>query len=555
MPFVQGPSAGGWNAFCMPRALPRSLPRAHAPHPTLHFQARTTSQRSNACAAARHDGGLRARLSTRTACALVVASLVARGEQAAFSLDTLRARARELAKSEYVARPTNDLPDWLAKLDYDGYRRLRFRPETTLWAGDGLPFRVQFMHRGYIFRQKVAISLVDGADVRELRFSAKQFDYAENAGKPVSEDLGYSGFALRYPIEKQGRWDEIAEFQGATYFRLLAAHQGYGASVRGLAINTAAPKGEEFPEFVEFWIEKPAPGAARITVYALLDSPSTTGAFKFVIAPGAQTIADETAFLYPRRPIEKLGIAPLTSMFLVGEAHLHPVDEWRPEVHDSDGLSVASADGAWLWRPLANPERTHRITRIELENPAGFGLFQRDRAFASYEDLESRFESRPSYWVAPRGAWGKGAVELVEIPSEVEWNENVIAYWVPDKPVAKGDELEFELALSAFMDDPSRPPLARATSMRVKAGKDAPLFVVDFAGPALEGELAGLSADITATHGSARNVVLQRNEPEHALRCSFELADVGKDPIEVRVTLRRGGRAVSETLLEPWVKP
>jgi glucans biosynthesis protein len=500
---------------------------------------------------------LNARLSFRRAlCAAlaIFAAAVARAEQP-FTLDGLRARAKELAKNDYVARPVNELPEWLAKLDYDGYRRLRFRPETMLWAGDGLPFRMQFMHRGYLFRQKVTISVIDGADVRELAFSPKQFDYGANAAQTVPDNLGYSGFALRHPLEKPDRWDEFAVFQGATYFRLLAAGEVYGASARGLAIGTAAPKGEEFPDFVEFWIEKPAPGAARITVYALLDSPSTTGAFRFVLAPGAQTTADVSAYLYPRSAIEKLGIAPLTSMFLVGESRLPAISEWRPEVHDSDGLAIANADGTWTWRPLVNPEHTHRITRIPLENPAGFGLFQRDRSFASYEDLESRFEMRPSYWVAPHGGWGKGAIELVEIPTSVEWNENAIAYWVPDKPVSKGDEIPIEFTLSTFTDDPSRPPLARAMSTRVKVEKDAQLFVIDFMGPGLEAAVAGLSADVVPARGTLRNLVLQRNEPEDSERCSFELVDAGKEPLDVRVTLRRAGRAVSETLFYSWVRP
>src|SRR5207237_10612133 len=227
---------------------------------------------------------------------------------------------------------------------------------------------------------------------------------------------------------------------------------------------------------LEFRIARPPATATRLTLLALLDSPSATGAYRFVITPGSETTAEVSACVYPRRAIEKLGIAPLTSMFLFGETGSHSIPDWRPEVHDSDGLLIETSDGTWLWRPLENPERSHRITRFALDNPAGFGLLQRDRAFSSYDDLESRFETRPSYWVAPRAAWGKGVIELVEIPNAAEWNENIVAYWVPELKARKGDELAFEYTLSAYTEEPSRPPLLRARSTRVRPGKDVQLY-------------------------------------------------------------------------------
>ena len=473
----------------------------------------------------------------------------------AFSFDSLRARARELSKRGWEKPRFDDLPEWLAKIDYDGYRKLRFRPEMALWAGDRLPFSAHFLHRGFFFKRRVAISVVDGSEVNELRFSTDQFDYHEVKDSPVLGNLGYAGFALRCHLDRTDRWDEFAVFQGASYFRLVAAGQGYGASARGLAIDTAAPRGEEFPEFVEFWLEKPKPGASALTLYALLDSPSTVGAFRFSITPGTRTAAVVSAFLYPRHGVEKFGLAPLTSMFLLGEARSREIADWRPEVHDSDGLLVAGADGSWLWRPLDNPERSHRVTRLPIESPAGFGLLQRDRNFESYQDLESRFEKRPSYWVEPRGAWGKGAIELVEIPSDLETNDNVVAYWVPEKAPGPGEELAVEYALIAFTHDADKPPLARATSTRVRPGKELQLFVVDFQGAPLAGAPADLQADVAPTRGKVRHVVLQPNEPAGGQRCSFEWLDAAPEPAEIRVTLRQGARPVSETVVIPWGKP
>jgi glucans biosynthesis protein len=471
--------------------------------------------------------------------------------------DEMRSRAKTLAERPHVERRVDDLPEWLAKLDYDDYRKLRFRPECMLWAGESLPFCAQFHHRGYIFKEKTSMWEISPSGRYELRFSPEQYDYGPSP-QAVPTELGYSGLAIRTAKGASGTekalGSEFAAFQGASYFRLVPEDGPYGASARGLAIDTATNKGEEFPAFVELWLEKPREGAKEIRLYALLDSPSATGAFRFAIAPGIETRAEVQATVFPRKKIEKLGLAPLTSMFLMGEDRVREIPDWRPEVHDSDGLLIQGSDGAWTWRPLQNPPRTHRIERFPLENPAGFGLLQRDRSFASYQDLECRYEKRPSFWVTPRQPWGKGAVELVEIPTPSERNENIVAYWVPEKPVAKGEPIEFGYEVSAFVDDPARPPLARASSVRIGPAKDAHLFVIDFTGEGL-GAPEEVRAELAATKGRVRNAVLQPNAAEGGLRYAFELMDDVEEPVEIRVTLRNGGRAVSETVVVPWSKP
>jgi periplasmic glucans biosynthesis protein len=472
----------------------------------------------------------------------------------AFSFDQLRERAHELAKHDYVQPSDKDLPQWLAKLDYDAYQRLRYRLETSLWSGDGLPFRVKFMHRGYLFKHRVTIRVIDGSEVRELRFNPAQFDYGEDS-KPVPDDLGYAGFAILSRFGDSPQWDEITSFLGASYFRALGAGQTYGASARGLAIDTVTPQGEEFPEFTEFWIEKPAAESRQIRLYALLDSPGLAGAYQFVVTPGAETTVDVTASLWPRHPVEKLCVAPLTTMFQFGEDGQHRMPDYRPEVHDSDGLLLDDGHGQWLWRPLRNPEHTHHISRFVLENPAGFGLLQRDRAFTSYEDLQARFETRPNYWVAPRGGWGKGAVELVEIPTPAEWNDNIDVFWVPEQPLAEGEERRIEYTLTASLDAPSRPPLARTRSTRIGPGKQGQLYVLDFTGRQLDADPDALRADVTTTAGTIRDLVLMRNEPEGGQRCAFQFVDGGAESAELRVRLLRGEQPVTETLVLSWVKP
>jgi len=472
----------------------------------------------------------------------------------AFSFDQLRERAHELSKHDYVPQTDEDLPEWLAKLDYDGYQRLRYRPETTLWSGDELPFRVKFMHRGYLFRHRVGIHVLEGGEVRELRFNAAQFDYGENPS-PVPDDLGYAGFALLGRFGDSPQWDELISFLGASYFRPLGSGQAYGASARGLAIDTLTPQGEEFPEFVEFWIERPAADARQAVLYALLDSPGLAGAYQFTLTPGAETVVDVVACLHPRHPVGKLCVAPLTTMFQFGEDGLHRAPDYRPEVHDSDGLLLDDGHGQWLWRPLRNPEHTHRISRFELTDPTGFGLLQRDRDFRSYQDLQARFEARPSYWVAPHGAWGKGAVELVEIPTPAEWNDNIDAYWVPEQPLVAGEERRLEYSLTASLQSPARPPLARTFGVRVGPGKLGERYVVDFTGPGLQEEPGTLHAEVVASAGEIHDLVLIRNEPEAGQRCTFQFATGGAESAELRVRLLRGEQPVSETLVLPWVKP
>ena len=474
------------------------------------------------------------------------------------SWEQLRTRAKDLATRPFVERSVKDLPEWLAKLDYDGYRGLRFRPECMLWAGEPLPFCVQFHHRGYLFKEKTPMFELrptfesEGEERSELRFSPAQYAYAK-ADAEAPEDLGYSGFAARTRAGVQGIGSEFATFQGASYFRLTPRERPYGASARGLAIDTATAKGEEFPSFVEFELEKPAPDATRLTVYALLDSPSATGAFRFAIAPGDATRAEVLAAIFPRKKVEKLGLAPLTSMFLAGENRRRTIEDWRPEVHDSDSLLIQAGDGSWLWRPLENPPRTHQIARFTLESPKGFGLLQRDRSFASYEDLESRYEQRPSFWVTPRQPWGKGAVELVEIPTGGERNDNIVAYWTPERSFGPGEELEYGYELAAFVEDPALPPLARATAVRTGPAKDGHIVVIDFSGASLD-DAQDLKADVVPSKGRIANVVLQKNDVEGGRRCSFELADEAAEPFEVRVTLRDQDQPVSETVVIPWQK-
>jgi len=472
----------------------------------------------------------------------------------AFSFSVLKDRARELAAKPYQPEPGAELPDFLKRLNYDQYQSLRFRPEQGPWKGERLPFSIQFFHRGYLFQDPVRIYLVDAGQVQDFRFSPQQFDYGQNQfPKPVPPDLQFAGLRVLYPVNNPSKQDEVATFIGASYFRLIGAHQRYGAAGRGLAINTAEPSGEEFPRFTEFWIEKPGQSANYLQLFALLDSPSVTGAWRFVIKPGEATELEVEASIFLRKEVKKLGLAPLTSMMLIGANHIRCIPDFRPEVHDSDGLLLRHGAEQWLWRPLINPEKDHQVSDFPAQELKGFGLLQRERDFHDYQDLASRYEVRPSLWVEPRDTWGRGALELVEIPTPSEGNDNIVAYWVAKDTPAVGQEFHWTYSLTASLTDPPRPPLLRVLNTRINPEHDKlpPRFVIDFTGDSLPSLAASapVAANVQASHGEFRNVVIEKNEVTGGWRTFFDLAGAGAQPAELRLFLHSGDLVLSET----WV--
>ncbi len=476
-----------------------------------------------------------------------------------FNFADVRRRAEVLASQPFEA--TNDaLPDFFKNLDYDQYRDIRFRADKSVWRAEGLPFELQFAPLGFLFKQRVAINLVEDGEVRPVAYTNELFDFGRNqvpANLPA--DLGFAGFKVLYPLHSDSHYDEVAVFLGASYFRAVGQNQNYGLSVRGLAIDTGLPKPEEFPWFREFWVEKPAKDATELVVHALLDSQSVTGAYRFVIKPGLNTQIEVKANLFVRDRVQKLGVAPLTSMFLHGAMKERFFDDFRPQVHDSDGLLLATGNGEWIWRPLNNPVRL-RISAYQDSNPRGFGLLQRDRAFDDYQDLEAHYHNRPSIWVEPQGDWGKGSVQLIEIPSDAERYDNIAAFWVPEKPVEPGQQLEFNYRLSFFLDLPNLSPGGRALTSRVGAGGAGDLdpsrrrFVIDFGGEALAklADDAPVEAVVSASTGQVENVVAHKNPHTNGWRLSFELLPQGGEPSELRCFLKLGNDVLTETWSYQW---
>lgn len=473
---------------------------------------------------------------------------------AAFGFEDVSKRAQQLAAKSYKA-PDTKLPAALRDISYDAYRDIRFKADSALWRGR-LPFEVQFFHPGFLFQSPVKINVIGAKGVTKLPFDPKAFNYGRNTFDPKDlRDLGYAGFRIHYPLHGNDYKDEVAVFLGASYLRAIGRNQGYGLSARGLAVDTALASGEEFPSFREFWLEWPAPDARELVVYALLDSRRVTGAYRFVVRPGDATVLDVRARLFLRGAVGKLGIAPLTSMYFFGENQPAPAEDYRPEVHDSDGLLIASSTGEWLWRPLVNPKRL-LVTSFALNAPKGFGLLQRDRAFASYEDLESRFERRPTAWVEPVGDWGAGRVELVQIPTGDEFNDNIVAFWVPDRVPPPGQPLELSYRIAWALDG-GFGPLGRVTQTRRGAlGEDVTRFVIDFDGGMLDKLPRDAALELSAWSAPGGELLehrAYRNEVTGGWRAVLHVRRTDPDePVELRAFLRTPEGAVTEAWSYVW---
>jgi periplasmic glucans biosynthesis protein len=483
-----------------------------------------------------------------------------------FTFETVQKIAQDRASKPYRERSTT-LPDVLAKLNYDQYRDIRFRRTSALWY-DHAMFEVQFFHRGFQFDRRVNIFELVGNQVRAVPYNPAMFEFGKQV-PPVKlpAELGFAGFRIHFPLNTPTYKDELLVFLGASYFRVLGRNELYGMSARGLAINTASEGGEEFPYFTDFWLVRPEPQQRSLTIYAVLDSPSVAGAYQFEVRPGSTTQVQVSGELYPRRAIEKIGIGALTSMYLYGENSNNGrrFDDFRPEVHDSDGLETQLGTGEWAWRPLVNPHQL-RVNRFMDEHPRGFGLVQRDRDPTHYQDAEAYFHLRPSYWIEPLGDWGKGGVELVEIPTDEEIHDNIVAYWVPEAKVQPNKPIPFSYLLSAYSHSNARPPGGRVIATRtggILAGPNGQALpnvrrmVVDFAGGDLDDLYAAqpVQAQISANGGEVDEITVQRLPQSATWRVAFKLKTTSEKPVDLRCYLTLYGEALTETWTYLWKSP
>ncbi|MDY6829346.1 MAG: glucan biosynthesis protein [Pseudomonadota bacterium] len=507
----------------------------------------------------------------RATCTLVVALQAAVGTQAApsspangqpFDFSALQKRAESLAQNPYKA-PETPVPEVLRRIDFDTHQSIQFVDRCTLWHKKRDRFPVQLFHMHQHAPHPVRLERLSNGAAEPVRYDPECFDFGDTGlADQLPEGLGYAGFRVLHPPPMTTDW---LAYQGASYFRSAGPLDQYGLSARGIAVNTALPQGEEFPQFTRFWLEQPD-ATNRFVVYALLDGPSLAGAYRFVWQrPETGPISAEVdAVLFPRQAIDRLGIAPLTSMYWYGEGDRHRGDDWRPEVHDNDGLALHTGSGERIWRPLINPRQVRTSSFFD-NNPRGFGLMQRDRAFVHYEDDGAFYERRPSLWIEPIGAWGEGAVQLVEIPTEGEIHDNIVAYWVSAGSAQPGQRLHYRYRMewTGVPDIPDtigrvvhtrtgRPGIPGTSVEQIPPGRR---FVVDFAGGAFNDmpQRFDLVPQVSTSHGTVTNAYSLRVVGTKRWRAVFDLHYTGEEPVDLRLHLKDGDRHLTETWLYQYL--
>ncbi len=484
-----------------------------------------------------------------------------------FSFDALTERMRERASEPY-ALDEAPLPDLLKSLTYDSYRLIQARDERAVALSNGFGYFIEPFHLGWLFQQPVEMYRVESGKATPIPFSAADFNYhdAAVAAQMAAIELpGVAGFRIDCPLNAPGQMAELVSFLGASYFRALGRGNAYGASARGAVLNSWLSQPEEFPRFSRFYVE-PADYGTPLTIYAELDGPSIAGAFRFVFDPATEqrqdTIVEVTARFFFRADVAEMGIAPLTSMYLYSDANRSQFDDYRPQVHDSDGLFMDGGTGEVAWRALNNPPALAN-SYFTHTNPRAFGLMQRSRDFDAYQDTGARYDLRPSILVEPIGDWGEGSVRLIENPIKLEAEDNIGAFWVPKTPYRAGDSAEFSYRLHwGDLLPPTDAQLAYVAATRGGQGgvsgveNKATLrkFVIDFVGDAISGldpekldAVTTLSGDGKVTFNAISKV------PETgAMRLAIDAEIDSKNPVELRAYLVGGGRQLTETWLYQW---
>lgn len=475
-------------------------------------------------------------------------------EPQAFSFSNVLDLARTLSKRPFKLN-TPDLPDAFNNLAYDAYVGIRARPDAMVWGRENIGFAIEPLHRGFIFSNPMQINFVDDGKVSRLVYESSKFEFGKITPPQNLPDIGFSGVRIMTTPAGGGAPTEVAIFQGASFFRAAARGQTLGAMARGLAIRVADGKGEEFPQFRAIWIEKPTLAAGALVFYALLDSESLTGAYRFTLRPGDATIIDTECTLFARVAVDHLGIAPMAATSLLSSLDRRKSDDIRPTVAEVSGLQMWTGTGEWLWRPVANRESLQLSSFVD-DKPKGFGFVMRNRDFEQYQDDVQHWEMRPSLWIAPIGEWGPGSVQLVEIPSESEVNDNIIAYWRPRDGLAAGSETMFAYRQFWCWQPPDRPQGAFAVHSRSGRGSNGKRrrFIVQFSGDAFAEpqRLPDLKPALTVAPGAIVSMQSYLLPDRRAFRVAFEIEAGGENYSELRLVIEAAGKPISETWLYRW---
>jgi glucans biosynthesis protein len=473
------------------------------------------------------------------------------GQPVPFAADTVMKMAVELASKPFKGPDAPPLPSTFSSLTFEQYAAIRRVPSTAIWSDQKLGFSLEPLHRGFVYTTPIGINIVENGMAEKVNYDASNFDFGALKPPAALGDIGFSGLRILKSLD-QG-FEDVAIFQGATFYRARAHAQPFGLTARGLAIRTGDDPGEEFPLFREFWIEKPNPAANTLTVQALLDSSSVTGAFRFTLRPADTTIIDTEMTLIARSAVDRLGLGAMASAYLFSPLDHRRPDDVRAGAYESTGLQILTGKGEWLWRPVSNRE-TLQISAFTDVNPRGFGLLQRSRSFDAFYDDETHWEQKPSLWIEPIGDWAEGDLRLLEIPADSEANENVIAQWRPKTGMNAGTSLSIAFRQFWCWSPPSKPPLASCVSSRRGKSGNHQRFAVEMAGDifADPAKAAAATADVQAAPGKIAFVWVFPYKDRHSVRVVFDLDPGSETSSELRLTLKVDNQPASETWLYRW---
>ena len=395
-----------------------------------------------------------------------------------FTYDLFKTQARDQANGPYIP-PPRPAPDVLQKINYEEWGKIRFRDDYALFADGPGRFPVTFFHLGLFFQKAVSMHVVEGGMSRQIIYEQSYFEMPANS--PARD------------CRRARASPACASRRRATARSIGARTTGSPSSAPPISARSASSGNTAFPRAaLRSTSRSPIgrrnfptspistsirAGRRHVTLYALMEGPSIVGAFRFLMTRGQGRGDGHRGGAVHARAISRFGIAPLTSMYWFSETKKETAIDWRPEVHDSDGLAMWTGNGERLWRPLNNPPRI-MVSAFLDNNPRGFGLLQRDRVFDHYLDGVF-YDRRPSLWVEPLPGpsgegWGKGSIQLCEIPTDDEIHDNVVAMWVPAEPVPAGAELNLNYRLHWLADEPYPSKLAVAVSRPASGAAASP---------------------------------------------------------------------------------
>ncbi len=461
--------------------------------------------------------------------------------------------ARAAQRRPYRPNTTPLAPPF-ADLSYDAFRGIRPLPGKASLIPHGARFAFDLLPPGLYFPDPIKVDQMTEDGIQEIAFSPGLFSFDERYFDEVpdtSPGAGFTGFRLRYPVNAPDRLDEVLVMQGASYFRAIGEAMVYGLSARTVAIGTGGGGPEEFPRFTHVRLH-PAEGDT-VRVEGMIDSPSLTGHLDLTLRPGAETEIDIVTTFFPRARITEIGVAPLTSMYLKGPMLAAVSDDFRPRVHDSDVLVIENGAGEVLWRPIANSNAVETSAFGDI-SPKRFGLYQTARTYEDFQDTEARYHDRPSAFVEPQEPWGPGAVMLVELPTNDEFLDNIVAFWRPEAALEPGQEYRFAYRLTWTREPPDVGALPRILQSRSGQEHDRPghrRYVIDVA-RVLDDPMPVISSSEGSGVLGASAFALPDG---HGTRITFLFAPHELNAAEIRMSLRGAdGTPQSPVWLHRWTR-